>query len=46
MNFLFMIVIYWSNSRSKEQPLYLDDDQVELLGAEGNEVYWKEGKID
>lgn len=30
----------------KEQPLFLDDDQVELLGAEGNEVYWKEEKID
>ena len=26
----------------KEQPLFLDDDQVELLGADGNEVYWKD----
>ncbi len=25
----------------KEQPLFLDDGEVELLGADGNEVYWK-----
>tara|TARA_B100001057_G_scaffold481202_1_gene554943 strand:- start:371 stop:691 length:321 start_codon:yes stop_codon:yes gene_type:complete len=26
----------------KEQPLFLDDGEVELLGADGNEVYWKD----